>query len=78
MVSCRRRTLPLGPDGFEPNPWAPMSEQNEAAVRSVLAEAAERSMRAMTAGGTSRGCVYSHPPHSRFNSSVLLYHSHHS
>ena len=46
-VHLLRGDEPHGPDGFEPNPWAPMSETNEAAVRSVLADAAERSMRAM-------------------------------
>jgi histone-lysine N-methyltransferase SETD3 len=39
-------TEPPGPDGHEPDPWAPVSETNEAATRAVVGEAAYAAMRA--------------------------------
>lgn len=39
-------TEPPGPDGHEPDPWAPVSEMNEAATRAVVGEAAYAAMRA--------------------------------
>ena len=40
-------TEPPGPDGHEPDPWAPVSEANEAAARAILADAARRAMEEM-------------------------------
>ena len=39
-------TEPPGPDGHEPDPWAPVSEMNEAATCAVVGEAAYAAMRA--------------------------------
>lgn len=39
-------TEPPGPDGHEPDPWAPVSEMNEAATRAVVGEAAYAALRA--------------------------------
>ena len=41
-------TEPPGPDGHEPNPWAPVSEMNEAATRAVVGEAAYLALREHT------------------------------
>ena len=39
---------PPGSDGHEPNPWAPVSEMNEAATRAVVGEAAYDALRTHT------------------------------
>ena len=53
-VHLLRGDEPPGPDGHEPDPWAPVSEENEAAVSAVLVAAAERALGDMEAALEAR------------------------